>query len=145
MERVKTGGKDSERLFRLISENQGLTVQGICEKLGWSKGKASRMLNVLERRGLVVRRVFSAAEPGRVVKRDEGLRLLGDRLARLVAWKGKLQARERDLFGRCVSAQMEGDSGKARMYADQCAMVRRILRFLAGTEEILSTLSTPGR
>jgi DNA-binding MarR family transcriptional regulator len=147
MERVKEkrAENDSNRLFRFISENQGLTVEAIREKFDWSKGKTSRMLSVLERRGWIVRRVFSVAQPRMVVKRDEGAQLLSDRLARLVAWKGRLQARERDLFGKCVSAQMEGDSGKAKMYADQCAMVRRIVRLLAGTEEILSTLSTPGR
>jgi len=62
-----------------------------------------------------------------------------------VAWKDKLQAREKDLFGKCVSAQIEGDSEKAKMYANQCAEVRKIIRLVAGTEETLSMLSTPRR
>jgi division protein CdvB (Snf7/Vps24/ESCRT-III family) len=146
MQRVKRkmAESDSNRLFRFISENQGLSVQQISEKLGWSKSKTNRMLNILERKGWIVKRVFSAAQPRIVVKPDERIRLLSDRFTKLVAWKNKLQAREKELFGNCVSAQMEGDSEKATMYANQCAEVRKIIRLVAGAEETLSKLSTPG-
>lgn len=134
----------SNRLFRVISENQGLSVQQISEKLGWTKSKTNRMLSVLERKKWIIKRVFSAAQPRMVVKQDEGVQLLSDKLRRLVAWKDKLQTREKELFGKCVSAQMEGDSETARMYANQCAEVRKIIRLVAGVEAALSKLSSPG-
>src|SRR5208337_567010 len=135
---------DSSKLFRFISENQGLSVQKLSEKLGWTKSKTNRMLSVLERKGWIVKRVFSAAHPRIVVKPDERSQLLSDKFTKLLAWKNKLQAREKELFGKCVSAQTEGDSEKATMYANQCAEVRKIIRLVAGTEETLSKLSTPG-
>ena len=146
MQRVKSkvAESDSNRLFRFISENQGLSVQKISEKLGWTKSKTNRTLSVLERKGWIVKRVFSAAEPRIVVKPDERIQLLSDKLTKLVAWRGKLQTREKELFGKCVSAQMEGDSVKATMYANQCAEVRKIIRLVTGTEETLSRLSIPG-
>ncbi|HXZ90969.1 MAG TPA: MarR family transcriptional regulator [Candidatus Dormibacteraeota bacterium] len=140
-EMVESG---SNRLFRVISENQGLSVQQISEKLGWTKSKTNRMLSVLERKKWIIKRVFSAAQPRMVVKQDEGVQLLSDKLRRLVAWKDKLQTREKELFGKCVSAQMEGDSETARMYANQCAEVRKIIRLVAGVEAALSKLSSPG-
>jgi division protein CdvB (Snf7/Vps24/ESCRT-III family) len=134
---------DSNRLFRFISENQGLSVQGISEKLGWTKSKTNRMLSVLERKEWIVKRVFPAAQPT-MVKQDERAQLLSDKSRTLVAWKNKLQTREKELFGKCVSAQMEGDSETARMYANQCAEVRKIIRLVAGVEAAVSKLSTPG-
>ena len=146
MQRVKRkiAESDSNRLFRFISENQGLSVQKISEKLGWTKSKTNRTVSVLERKGWIVKRVFSAAQPRIVVKRDERFQLLSDKFTKLVAWKDKLQTRGKELFDKCVSAQMEGDSEKATMYANQCAEVRKIIRLVAGTEETLSKLSTPG-
>jgi len=79
------------------------------------------------------------------VKQDERIQLLNDKFRKLVAWKNKLQAREKELFDKCVSAQMVGNSETARMYANQCAEVRKIIRLVAGTEETLSMLSTPRR
>jgi division protein CdvB (Snf7/Vps24/ESCRT-III family) len=134
---------DSNRLFQFICENQGLSVQKISEKLGWTKSKTNRMLNALERKGWIVKKVYSTSQPRIVVKSDERTQLLKDKFAKLAAWKDKLQSREKELFGKCVSAQMEGDSVKATMYANQCAEVRKIIRLVAGTEETLSKLSTP--
>lgn len=139
----KSAKSDSNRLLQFISENQGLTIQEIAEKLGWSKSKTNRMLNVLERKGGIVKRVFSATQPKIVVKQDERTQLLSDRFTKLAAWKDKLQTREKELFGKCVSAQMEGDSEKARMYANQCAEVRKIIKLVTGTEETLSKLNAP--
>ncbi len=147
MRRVKRkmGESDANRLFRFISENQGLSVQRISEKLSWTKSKTNRMLSVLERKEWIVKRVFSAAQPMIAVKQDERIQLLSDKFTKLLAWKGKLQTREKELFGKCVSAQIEGDSETARMYANQCAEVRKIIRLVAGAEDTLSKLSTPGR
>ena len=147
MQRVKrnVGESDSNRLFQFISENQGLSVDRISEKLGWTKSKTNRVLSVLERKEWIVKRVFSAAQPMIAVKQNERVRLLSDRFRKLVAWKDKLQTREKELFDKCVSAQMGGDSETAKMYANQCAEVRKIIRLVAGAEETLSILSTPRR
>jgi division protein CdvB (Snf7/Vps24/ESCRT-III family) len=147
MQRVKrnVGESDSNRLFRFISENQGLSVERISEKLGWTKSKTNRVLRVLERKEWIVKRVFSAAQPMIAVKQNERVQLLSDKFRKLVAWKDKLQTRQKELFDKCVSAQMGGDSETAKMYANQCAEVRKIIRLVAGAEETLSRLSTPGR
>jgi len=101
------------------------------------------MLGTLERKGWIVRRVFAAAQPRIVVEPDETVRRLNTQFVRLAAWKAKLQSREKELFDKCVSAQMEGDSTKATMYANQCAEIRKIIRLVARTELTLSRLSTP--
>ena len=54
---------DSDRLFRLISENKGLSVEEISEKLGWTGSKTNRMLGVLDRKGCITKRVFPVAQP----------------------------------------------------------------------------------
>jgi hypothetical protein len=75
-----------------------------------------------------------------VVRPDERIQLLSDKFTKLVVWKGKLQTREKELFSKCVSAQLEGDSKKAMMYDNQCAEVRKMIRLVAGTEETISKL-----
>lgn len=145
MQRAK--GKPAEtastRLFRFVSENQGLTVQKISEKLGWSISKTNRRLTLLEKQGWIVKRVFSTAQLRTVVKADESTRLVSDKFTKLMAWKNKLQAREKELFSKCVSAQMEGRSETATMYASQCAEVRKIIRLLTGTVEAFSKMNSP--
>ena len=147
MQRVNRNAveSDSNRLFRFISENQGLSVDKISEKLCWTKSKTNRILSLLERKEWIVKRVFSAAQPMMAVKQDERIQLFSDKFRKLAAWKNKLQAREKELFDKCVSAQMVGNSETARMYANQCAEVRKIIRLVAGTEETLSMLSTTRR
>lgn len=144
LERVKRKTETgSNRLLRFISENQGLSVQEISEKLGWTKSKTYRVLNLLEKKGWIVKRVFSAAVPRITIKPDEKTQLLNQRSMKLEAWKDKLQTREKELFGKCVSAQMEGDTERAKIYANQCAEVRKIIRLVAGAAEILSKLTLP--
>jgi len=146
MQRVKInmGESDSIRLFRFISEHQGLSVQRISEKLGWTQSKTNRILSILERKEWIVKRVFSTAQPMTAVKQDERIQLLRDKLTKLAAWKNRLRIREKELFDKCVSAQVEGNSETAKMYANQCAEVRKIIRLVAGAEGALSKLSTPG-
>ena len=146
MQRVKRnmGESDSIRLFRFISENQGLSVQRISEKLGWTQSKTNRMLSVLERKEWIVKRVFSTAQPMTAVKQDERIQLLRDKFTKLAAWKNRLRIREKELFDKCVSAQVEGNSETAKLYATQCAEVRKIIRLVAGAEGALSKLRTPG-
>ena len=146
MQRVKInmGESDSIRLFRFISEHQGLSVQRISEKLGWTQSKTNRILSILERKEWIVKRVFSTAQPMTAVKQDERIQLLRDKFTKLAAWKNRLRIREKELFDKCVSAQVEGNSETAKMYANQCAEVRKIIRLVAGAEGALSKLSTPG-
>jgi len=75
------------------------------------------------------------------MKQGETIQLLRVKFTNLAAWKDKLQARENELFGKCVWAQMEGDSETARIYANQCAYVREIIRLVGRTEEPLSKMS----
>ena len=146
MQRVKRnmGESDSIRLFRFISENQGLSVQRISEKLGWTQSKTNRILSVLERKEWIVKRVFSTAQPMTAVKQDERIQLLRDKFTKLAAWKNRLRIREKELLDKCVSAQVEGNSETAKLYATQCVEVRKIIRLVAGAEGALSKLSTPG-
>lgn len=137
-------GTNSSKLFRLVLENQGLDVQEAADKLGWTRAKTNRMLGVLERKGWIVRRAFAAAEPRMIVEPDVAVKRLSSQFTRLAAWKAKLERREKELFDKCVSAQMEGDPEKATMYANQCAEVRKIVRLVTRTELTLSRLSTPG-
>jgi len=137
----KMGENGSNRLFQYISENQGLTVQKLSEKLSWSSRKTNRMLSVLEKKGWIVKRVFSTPQSRIITEQDEGIRLLRDKFSKLMAWKNKLQAREKELLGKCFSAQMKGDSETAKMYANQCAEVRKIIRLVAGIMESFSTQS----
>jgi len=145
MQRVKrkSSENDSSNLFRFISVNQGLTAQEISEKLEWTRSKTNRTINVLEKKGWVVRRVFPAAQPRAVAKLEEKTKRLNDKCAKLIVWKDKLQSREKELFAECVSAQMKGDSARATMYANQCAEIRKIMRLVTGAVETLSKLSTP--
>ena len=92
----------------------------------------------------MVKRTFFAAQLRVMVKPDEKIPLLSDKSTKLMASKDKWQTREKELFGNCVLAQMEGDSEKATMYANQCAELRKIIRLVAGAEETLSKLNTPG-
>jgi len=141
--RKKKVESDSSRLFRMVSENQGLSVQDLSSKLGWTRAKTNRALTILERKGWIVRRAFPAAQPRIAVEPDETVKRLNVQFTRLAAWKAKLQRREKELFEKCVSAQMEGDPSKATMYANQCAEIRKIVRLVTGTELTLSRLSTP--
>jgi division protein CdvB (Snf7/Vps24/ESCRT-III family) len=145
LQKRKRKGKETEsnKLFRLISENPGLSVQEISEKLGWTKSKTNRMLSVLERKGWITKRVFSTAQPRIVTKPDETVQRLNDQFARLVEWKTQLEMREKELFDKCVSAQLEGDKTKASLYANQCAEIRKIIRLVTGAEQTISQLTTP--
>lgn len=46
----------------------------------------------------------------------------------------KLQQRDRDLFQRCVGAQVSKDSDHARIYANECAEIRKIAKVVLGSQ-----------
>jgi len=46
----------------------------------------------------------------------------------------KLQQRDRDLFQRCVGAQVSKDVDHARIYANECAEIRKIAKVVLGSQ-----------
>jgi division protein CdvB (Snf7/Vps24/ESCRT-III family) len=46
----------------------------------------------------------------------------------------KLQQRDRDLFQRCVGAQVSKDIDHARLYANECAEIRKIAKVVLGSQ-----------
>ena len=146
MEQVRSRKKaesQSTKLFRVISENPGFTAQEISQNLGWTQSKTNRMITTLEKKGWVVRRTYSAAQPKMIAKPDETVQRLNSRFVRLASWKARLEEREKELFEKVVSMKVKGDQVGATMYANQCAEVRKIIRLVDDTEQVLSRLSTP--
>jgi len=45
-----------------------------------------------------------------------------------------IQQRDKDLFQRCVGAQLSNDSAHARIYANECAEIRKIAKVVLGSE-----------
>ena len=143
MERVRKKAREtqSSKLFRFISENQGLSAQEISGRLGWTQSKTNRMLTTLEKKGWIVKRVYSAAQPAIVTKPEAVNQHVDVRFVKLAAWKAKLEEREKELFDKCVTMQMQGDKTAATMYANQCAEIKKIIKLVDSTEEVLSKLS----
>jgi len=46
----------------------------------------------------------------------------------------RIQQRDKDLFQRCVGAQLSNDSAHARIYANECAEIRKIAKIVLGSE-----------
>jgi division protein CdvB (Snf7/Vps24/ESCRT-III family) len=46
----------------------------------------------------------------------------------------RLQQRDRDLFQRCVGAQVSKDFAHAKLYANECAEIRKIVRTVLGSQ-----------
>ncbi len=46
----------------------------------------------------------------------------------------RIQQRDKDLFQRCVGAQLSDDSAHARIYANECAEIRKIAKVVLGSE-----------
>ena len=146
IQRVKgnMGESDSNRLFRFISENEGLSVQRISEKLGWAQSKTNRTLSVLERKEWIVRRVFSTAQPMTAVKQDERIQLLKDK--------------PNDLPYLSALIRVYLSSLRIALYLRRNALVEKFLlsdpqpilpsrqlrELVAGAEGALSKLCTPG-
>ena len=131
---------DSAKLYRFVSENAGVSIQGIVDQLGWSRGKVNRLLSVLEKKGQIIRRVYVATHPAIEVGREEPSKRISNQSAMLAVYKDRLTRREKELFQECVSAQVEGDPVKAKLYANQCAEMRRMIKLVGGFEEMLSQL-----
>ena len=131
---------DSARLYRFVSENAGVSIQGIVDQLGWGRGKVNRLLSTLEKKGQIIRRVYVTTQPPTELIREEPSERISNQFAMLAAYKDRLSRREKELFQECVSAQVEGDAVKAKLYANQCAEMRRMIKLVGGFEEMLSQL-----
>jgi division protein CdvB (Snf7/Vps24/ESCRT-III family) len=46
----------------------------------------------------------------------------------------RIQQRDKDLFQRCVGAQLSNDTAHARIYANECAEIRKIAKVVLGSE-----------
>lgn len=46
----------------------------------------------------------------------------------------RIQQRDKELFQRCVGAQLSNDLGHARIYANECAEIRKIAKVVLGSE-----------
>ena len=46
----------------------------------------------------------------------------------------RLQQRDRDLFQRCAGAQVSKDLGHAKIYANECAEIRKIAKVVLGSQ-----------
>ena len=46
----------------------------------------------------------------------------------------RIQQRDKDLFQRCVGAQLSNDAAHARIYANECAEIRKIAKIVLGSE-----------
>jgi len=60
----------------------------------------------------------------------------------------RIQQRDKDLFQRCVGAQVSNDLGHARIYANECAELRKIAKIVLGSqlalERVILRLETVG-
>ena len=46
----------------------------------------------------------------------------------------RLQQRDRELFQRCVGAQLSNDPGHSKIYANECAEIRKIAKVVLGSQ-----------
>lgn len=53
---------------------------------------------------------------------------------RLESMASKIQQKDRDLFQRCVGAEMSKDMAHARLYANECAEVRKIAQVVLSSQ-----------
>jgi division protein CdvB (Snf7/Vps24/ESCRT-III family) len=73
---------------------------------------------------------------------------LNAQLDKLEHMYGRLHQRDTDLFQRCVGAQLSNDLGHARIYANECAEIRKIAQVVLGSqlalEKVILRLETVG-
>jgi len=59
---------------------------------------------------------------------------LRTQLDKLEHMYSRLQQRDRDLFQRCIGAQVSKDLGRAKIYANECAEIRKIAKVVLGSQ-----------
>jgi division protein CdvB (Snf7/Vps24/ESCRT-III family) len=82
-----------------------------------------------------IRRVEDRLHPvplkERIAQASFRLQAQFDRLEQMYS---KLQQRDRDLFQRCVGAQVSKDFDHAKIYANECAEIRKIAKVVLGSQ-----------
>jgi len=138
--------QDEVQLSRFISENPGSTVEDAATRLNWASSRASKTLARLEKKGLIAMRIYpiSQAAPQQLPSTPEITEAGGrmrTQLNRLEKFKNRLQLRDKEIFEKCVNAQMARDSVSASMYANQCAEIRRLIRLVSNMQRMLGQLA----
>jgi len=131
--------QDEVQLSRFISENPGSTVEDAAARLNWTSSRTSKTLSRLEKKGLIAMRIYSISQPApqQVPSTPEAVVQMRTQFNRLEKFKNRLQLRDKEIFDKCVNAQMARDSLSASMYANQCAEIRRLIRLVSNMQRIV--------
>ena len=139
--------QDEEQLSRFISENPGSTVEDAAARLNWTTSRTSKTLARLGKKGLIATRVYPVSQPApqqlpSTPEITEAVRQMRTQFNRLEKFKHRLQVRDKEVFEKCVNAQMARDSVSASMYANQCAEIRRLIRLVSNMQRIVGPLGS---
>jgi len=131
--------QDEEQLSRFISENPGRTVEDAATRLNWTGSRTSKTLLRLKKKGLVSMRMYPISQPftqqpPSTPEFSDAVRHMRTQLSRLEKFKNRLQLRDKEIFDKCVSAQIARDSTSASMYANQCAEIRKLIRLVSNMQ-----------
>jgi len=134
--------RDEEQLSRFISENPGSTVEDASTRLNWTSGRTSKTLTRLEKKRLMAIRIYPISQPAPKQfplspEIAEAVRQMRTQLSRLEKFKNRLKLRDKEIFEKCVNAQMARDSASASLYANQCAEIRRLIRLVSNMQRIV--------
>jgi len=135
-------GQDEVQLSRFISENPGCTAEDAATRLNWTSSRTGKTLARLEKKGLIALRIYGISQPApqqlpSTPEITEAVRRMRAQSNRLEKFKNRLQLRDKEIFEKCVNAQMARDSVSASMYANQCSEIRRLIRFVSNMQRIL--------
>jgi division protein CdvB (Snf7/Vps24/ESCRT-III family) len=76
-------------------------------------------------------RIHPVSLKERIGQASYRLQAQSDKLEQML---NKLQQRDRDLFQRCVGAQVSKDTDHAKIYANECAEIRKIAKVVLGSQ-----------
>jgi division protein CdvB (Snf7/Vps24/ESCRT-III family) len=65
---------------------------------------------------------------------DQALYRLGTQKEKLEHMSSRLQQRDKEMFQRCIGAQLSKDSGHAALYANECAEIRKMAHITLSSE-----------
>lgn len=102
-------GPHAVYLTAMLKHPEGITVSQLCEVCGKDKSDASRMLSILEKKGLVTKQVSgSSLYGGKLLLTPEGTRAaneISERVRRAVETAGKdMTETERNIFYKSLSS-----------------------------------------
>jgi division protein CdvB (Snf7/Vps24/ESCRT-III family) len=139
--------QDEEQLSRFISEKPGSTVEDVAARLNWTSSRTSKTLGRLEKKGLIAMRIYLVSQPTpqQLPSTPEitgTIRQMRIQFNRLEKFKNRLQLRDKEIFEKCVNAQMARDSVSASMYANQCAEIRRLIRLVSNMQRVVGSFGS---